>query len=271
MLRLEISPGRPLTHSITLPPLRQAPMRIWAHAAADQRAMRDHVANLNLILNGLNPAGIVFDLQEIARPPAEAWEMIGHDCRNEAAVRRSRWFDPQALNVYYHGDPGAAARCCHGGDMIFLGPGSPLGRLAHEAGHALGLRGGGDGSGVRYDDGHADSIDIDNPFTDQNVMWRANAALRSHLTLGQIAWMHGSERSLLVKLAGTAAAGRLPFWADDPEHRVPEPGQSDIEAALRARYERIVAYWDGGRRPEGRPGSASATDFVRRHKGELRQ
>lgn len=265
MLRLDVSADGPRPQSVRLPALARAPMRIWAHSRADETAVRDHVANLNLILNGLNPAGIVFDLQEIARPPAEAWEMIGYNCRNEDAVRRSRWFDPQALNVYYHGEPDVAARCCHGGDMIFLGPGSPLGRLAHEAGHALGLRGDGDGSGVRYDDGHADSIDIGNPFTEHNVMWRANATLRSHLTLGQIAWMHGSERSLLVKLAGTAAARRLPFWGDDPDHRRPAPEQSDIEAALRARYERIVAYWDGGRRPEGRPGSASAADFVRLH------
>jgi hypothetical protein len=150
--------------------------------------------------------------------------------------------------------------------MIYLGPHSPLGRLAHEAGHALGLRGDSDGSGLRYDDGHTDSLEDEAPFSSANVMWRANPILRHHLTLGQIAWMHGSERSVLPRLLGTRPQAMLPFWSDDHPSRRPQPEETDIETALGARYNRMIAYWDGGRRPEGRPGSASREDFVRLHK-----
>lgn len=240
-------------------------LKVWAHRGANPIEIRDHVANLNLILNGLNPAGVVFDLSSIATPPIGAWDWIGYNCWNEHEVRGSAYFDTDAVNVYYHPTPDVSARCCHHGDMIFLPPGSPLGRLAHEIGHALGLRGDGDGSGVTYDDGHADSHPKPNPFTPDNIMWRGHAVLRYHLTLGQIAWMHGSEQSVLTRLGRQAVRSQLPAWADDAPDRRPEPETRDLETALKARYAAIVSYWDQGRRREGQPGSASAEEFVRLH------
>ena len=156
-------------------------LKAWAHRGANPIEIRDHVANLNLILNGLNPGGVVFDSRSIAKPPESAWDWIGYNCWNEHEVRRSDFFDSDAVNVYYHPTPDVSARCCHGGDMIFLPPASPLGRLAHEIGHALGLRGDGDGSGLTYDDGHADSLPEPNPFTpDKGAGWRET--LETYLT-----------------------------------------------------------------------------------------
>ena len=265
VLRLGIQPGQAPPELTDLPALARLPLKVWAHRGADPIAIRDHVANLNLILNGLNPAGMVFDLRSVSTPPPEAWELIGHNCWNEHEVRRSEWFDRDAANVYYHPTPDVSARCCHGGDMIFLPAGSPLGRLAHEIGHALGLRGDSDGSNARYDDGHTDSLPSSNPFTEANIMWRGNATLRHHLTLGQIAWMHGSASSILPKLAGQTATDDLPYWTDDGPGRKPKPETRDIETTLAARYEQILDYWDDGRRPEGKPGSTSAEEFVRLH------
>ena len=264
VLRLDIGPGE-TPDSPILPPLVRLRLKVWAHRGANPIAIRDHVANLNLILNGLNPAGVVFDLQSMAAPPPEAWELIGHNCWNEHEVRRSRYYDPDAVNVYYHAAPDVSARCCLGGDLIFLGPRSPLGRLAHEIGHALGLRGDSDGSNIRYDDGHTDSLVEPNPFSNANIMWRANTTLRSHLTLGQIAWMHGSERSILPRLAGRPTHLTLPAWRDDHADRTPEPETRSIEEALTERYDQMLAYWAEGRRPEGRPGSASAEELIRLH------
>jgi hypothetical protein len=246
---------------VDLPGLIRVRLRAWAHLDADHLSIRDQVANVNVIFNGLNPAGVVFDLQDITPLPPEAWEAIGHNCLRENEIRRSAHFEPGSLNVYYHAVPDVAARCCSAGDMIFLGPGSPLGRLAHEAGHALGIRGESDGSGSRYEDGHADSLQTPNPFTDANILWRGNAMLRWRLTLGQIAWMHASERSILK-----GRGGRRPFlyWTDDHPDRRPQHETRDRASALAVRYERMLAYWDDGRRPEGRPGSASAAEFIRR-------
>lgn len=244
---------------------RRLPLKVWAHRGANAIEIRDHVANVNLILNVLNPAGVVFDLGSIAPPPPEAWELIGHNCWNDHEVRRSRYFEREAVNVYYHSTPDVSARCCQQGDMVFLPPGSPLGRLAHEIGHALGLRGDNDESGLIYDDGHPDVLPEPNPFTPDNIMWRANAVLRHHLTLGQIAWMQGSERSILTRIGKAPVQDALPGWAEDGPRRTPQPKTRDLQTALTERYERMLAYWDEGRRPEGLPGSQSAEEFVRLH------
>jgi hypothetical protein len=254
---------------VTLPALVRIALQVWAHVSNDHDEIRDQIANLNLVFNGLNPAGVVFDLKTIETPPQAAWEQIGHNCRQEDAVRRSEHFDETAVNVYVHGSRGVSARCCSAGDMVFLGPGSPLGRLAHEIGHALGLRGDGDGSGARYDDGHTDSLPAPNPFSNANLMWRAHATLPHHLTLGQMVWIHFSERSILRKLGDPGRApGGLARWAEDDPGRTPAaPEATDLEAALATRYDQILAYWREGGRPEGRPGSASKADFIRRHRG----
>jgi len=89
--------------------------------------------------------------------------------------------------------------------------------------------------------------------------------LRYHLTLGQIAWMQAAERSVLTRLALLPARDDLPGWAEDDPRRKPQPEPRGISAALTARYERMLAYWDRGRRPEGRPGSRSADEFLHLH------
>ncbi|MEZ5366157.1 MAG: hypothetical protein R2748_28425 [Bryobacterales bacterium] len=244
----------------TLPPLVRLPLQLWMHAGANLAAARDHVANLNLILNGLNPAGIVFDLTAVATPGAAVWERIGHNCRNEHEIRASRWYRPGVLNAYYHAEAGVSARCCLAGDMVFLPPGAALGLLAHEAGHALGLRGDGDGSQDRYDDGHTESLPAPNPFTSANLMWRGEATAAHGLTLGQIVWMHAGPQSIARR---NGVDNPLPCWRDDDRDRAaPEDGSADI---LRRRYRQIVRYWDEGRRPEGRLGSKSEDEFVRLH------
>jgi hypothetical protein len=174
-------------HTITMQPIIEVPVRVWiAHPDAVERAPLE-VANATLIYRQ-NRVGVQF-VPEIRNvfSDVEAVRTIGNGCHAIGAIHRSHLYKAKTLNIYYVGvvDPppdlaGAPAlNCDRFGDanVTFIGSAANFAALAHEIGHAFGLRPGTEG-------GHTDTV---TGFNKNNVMWAFNGGpTRSHLSLGQV-------------------------------------------------------------------------------------
>jgi hypothetical protein len=183
--------------TITMRPLIKAPVSIWilnAGAAADAP---DDIANANRIYK-MNKVGVKFipSFHDVSSNQTAA-AAIGNSCDAISAIRASSWYTPKTLNIYYVNEikpppefppntsiPGL--NCDHFGDghlngdadITFIAP-RPLANrasLAHEIGHAFGLRPGSQG-------GHVNGL---NGFDQKNLMWGGGGPDRDHLTLGQV-------------------------------------------------------------------------------------
>jgi hypothetical protein len=174
-------------HTITMPPIINVPMSVWiANAGAAAQAPLD-VANATLIY-GQNKVGVQFvpTYQDVTFN-ATAVATIGSGCNAIGAIRISPWYTPNRLNIYYVNGPlpqdAPGLNCDHFGDgnikgdanITFLGAQANLASLAHEIGHAFGLRTGAQG-------GHTNKL---KGFDSNNVMWGGGPPTRSHFSLGQ--------------------------------------------------------------------------------------
>jgi hypothetical protein len=188
--------------TIAMRPLINVPMSIWiVHADAAAKAP-DHVANANLIY-GKNKVGVQFvpTVRDISGN-ATAAATIGTSCNSIGAIRGSAWYTPKTLNIYYVDEvkppselgqpPDSRLRgltCDHFGDghlkgdanILFIAPVANRTTLAHEIGHAFGLRPGDKGGHPNFAPGQ-----VLPGFTETNLMWNGGGDERVELTLGQV-------------------------------------------------------------------------------------
>jgi hypothetical protein len=190
-------------HTITMKPIIDVPLSVWiANAAAAERAPLD-VANATWIYRK-NKVGVQFvPTYHLVSTDPRAVATIGKSCDSIGWIRRSAWYTPNTLNIYYVENitpppalaalPGAqhldGLNCDRFGDgnikgdanITFIRRRANLASLAHEIGHAFGLRPGPQG-------GHTNN-NVPG-FGSNNVMWndRYNgrfADTRDHFSLGQ--------------------------------------------------------------------------------------
>jgi hypothetical protein len=183
-------------HTITMKPIIDVPVSVWiANAAAEVSSPLD-MANATWIY-AQNKVGVQFvpTYHPVYSDP-NAVATIGKSCDSIGWIRRSAWYTPNTLNIYYvqnitlppelaspsvQDTPGLTCdRFGDGGikgdaNIIFISGIANLATLAHEIGHAFGLRPGTQG-------GHTNSL---KGFDRNNVMWGGGSPTRNHFSLGQ--------------------------------------------------------------------------------------
>jgi len=184
-------------------PIIDVPLSVWiANAAAAEKAPLD-VANATWIYRK-NKVGVQFvPTYHLVSTEPRAVATIGKSCDSISWIRRSAWYTPNTLNIYYVENitpppalaalPGAqhlhGLNCDRFGDgnikgdanITFIRTRANLASLAHEIGHAFGLRPGPQGGHTNNNVSGSGS---------NNVMWndRYNgrfADTRDHFSLGQ--------------------------------------------------------------------------------------
>jgi hypothetical protein len=187
-------------NTVTMQPIIDVPVSVWlartgedAPAETRERALVE-VANANFIYRR-NKVGVHF-VATVHDVSDDATAKIGNSCNTIGAIRDSVWYTPKTLNIYYVNDvisppelfplptnvPGL--NCDRFGDgkikgdanITFIGKSADLATLAHEIGHAFGLRPGNAG-------GHTNGLW---GFDERNVMWGHGGAQRDRFTLGQV-------------------------------------------------------------------------------------
>jgi hypothetical protein len=180
--------------SVTLEPVIDVDVNVWIarpDAADARKEAIDHMANANLLFEK-NKVGVQFKPRfrmvsaEATRTTIEAGFKIldgdhSYKCLNIRNVQRSGAYIRNTLNVYYI-NQGATGRNCAitrgGGDgnITYIGTLANRATLAHEFGHAFGLRPGDAG-------GHTE----ENPdFSSGNIMNAGGSARRHHFSAGQV-------------------------------------------------------------------------------------
>ena len=146
-------------HTITMQPIIDVPVSIWiANEAARERAPLE-IANATLVYRK-NKVGVQFvaTIYDVSAD-ATAVATIGNSCDSIGRIRRSAWYTPSTLNIYYvenitlppelgGGSVGLGLNCDRFGDgdikgdanITFIGGSANLATVAHEIGHAFGLR-----------------------------------------------------------------------------------------------------------------------------------
>ena len=190
-------------HTITMKPIIDVPVSVWiADAAAKARAPLD-IANVTWVYTQ-NKVGVQFvaTYNDVYDDP-NAVATIAKSCDSIGWIRRSAWYTPRTLNVYYVKTitlPPELARqrpddqktpgltCDRFGDgsikgdanIIFISGTGNLATVAHEIGHAFGLRPGPEG-------GHTNDAKRKflEGFDSNNVMAGGGPPTRSHFSLGQ--------------------------------------------------------------------------------------
>ena len=200
-------------HTITMKPIVDVPVSVWiANATAWERAPLD-MANATWIYRK-NKVGVQFvATYHLVSSDARAVATIGKSCDSIGWVRRSAWYTPNTLNIYYVEKvtlPGELAQprwpyppglnCDRFGDgdikgdanITFIGGNANLATLAHEIGHAFGLVPGREG-------GHTTRLP---GFDPSNVMWTdsppVQSNMRSHFSLGQAFRMNTQADGRLI-------------------------------------------------------------------------
>jgi hypothetical protein len=188
-------------HTITMKPIIDVPVSVWiANAAATVRAPLE-IANATWIY-AQNKVGVQFvPTYHAVYSDPNAVAIIGKSCDSIGWIRSSAWYTPHTLNIYYVKNvtlPPELARpgvedapgltCDRFGDgsikgdanIIFIsGRSGNLATLAHEIGHAFGLRPGTQGGHINVGDAFLKEFDS------RNVMAGGGSPTRSHFSLGQ--------------------------------------------------------------------------------------
>jgi hypothetical protein len=195
----------PDTLTISLPPLIDVPVSVWIANGASAQAAKDHMKRTNELYR-MNRVGVrfLFNVKNVSdNPAAVSIIMSGIDattgdpkCTPDIAkIQQSAFYTPKTLNVYYV-DLNFRGRNCAllstpaqsecpeapnqpkgDGNINFFGTDANRATLAHEFGHALGLRPGPCG-------GHTDKLA---DFDSRNIMKGVDGdENRDHFTLGQV-------------------------------------------------------------------------------------
>jgi hypothetical protein len=192
------SPGD--IHTATLQPIIEVPVSVWiAHPAAAKKAKRD-IARAN-VLYKRNKVGVRFvptftpvtgaALATINDSVGLSPDGTDIECKNIPGVQGSSFYTAKRLNVYYVTLAITGRNCailqtptsCPGtgsprgdGNITYIGTAANRASLAHEFGHAFGLRPGPCG-------GHTNTV---SGFGSKNIMWGGGDANRDRFTLGQV-------------------------------------------------------------------------------------
>lgn len=185
-------------HTVTLKPVIPVPVNVWTASNADEQRARRHMAVANRLYQK-NKVGIRFE-PVYRRAPNNLLEGLAADrCRGVETVRSSSFYTANALNVYYV-DSAVSGRNCAiretppdcqtakafpaaDGNITYIGSDATVTTLAHEFGHAFGLR-------PSHCGGHTnpeETPELGPPAgAPDNIMWAAGGEERTHFTLGQV-------------------------------------------------------------------------------------
>jgi len=175
--------------SVTLKPTVDVPVRVWiANPAAANKAV-DDMARANLVYER-NKVGIQF-VPKYEDVPADSVEVINDaivitedgefKCRKLRELQQSAFYVTKTLNVYYVKEAITGRNCAitqpnGDGNITFIGSAANRATLAHEFGHAFGLR-------PMDAGGHTDGLP---GFGSTNLMFGNGTAARKRLTAGQV-------------------------------------------------------------------------------------
>jgi hypothetical protein len=186
-------------HTITLKPIIDVPVSVWiANAASVARAPNDMAKATSIYRK--NKVGVRFvPTYHNVSSDAKAVATIGKSCDSIGWIRKSAWYTPHTLNVYYverivlppelGSGPAAGLTCDRFGDgdikgdanIIFIGPDPDDATVAHEIGHAFGLRPG--NLNGKPAGGHTNGL---KGLPSNNVMCAFGCSRpREHFSLGQ--------------------------------------------------------------------------------------
>jgi hypothetical protein len=190
--------------TVKLDPLINAPLNIWVANEADRmRAEQDAQKAQDLFLE--NRVGVRLDWKVEMLPNANSVQIVNAavgddlfaDCLNLAAIRNAvpSIYVANTLNVYYVNKLWQGRNCAikivpttcvtsasppfvaDDANITFIGTAGNLTTLAHELGHAYGLR-------PAKCAGHTDGVP---GFTASNIMWPSGSSVaRTTFTLGQV-------------------------------------------------------------------------------------
>jgi len=195
------------TLTISLRPPIDVPVSVWIAGGTPEEEVKRHTKRTNELYR-MNRVGVrfVFDIKNVSdNPAAVSIIMSGIDATtrddpkctgNIAKIQKSPFYTPKALNVYYVNLPDFRGRNCAllstpaasecpdapnqpkgDGSINYFGKDANLATLAHEFGHAFGLRPGPCG-------GHTDPLP---EFNSRNIMTGVGGdEHRDHFTLGQV-------------------------------------------------------------------------------------
>jgi hypothetical protein len=170
-------------HTSSLQGIINMPVSVWiadTNAAVAAQAVND-MANANQ-LYAQNKVGVQFQptFTNVSSNAGAVTTIGTASCGAVAAIRASAFYSANALNIYYVNGAFTGENCARttpvgDGNISYLGTLANLATLAHEIGHALGLRPAGSG-------GHTNTVA---GFGTNNVMWGGGIAARDHFSLGQ--------------------------------------------------------------------------------------
>lgn len=168
-------------HNSPLQAIINMPVSVWiANNAAAAQAIND-IANANL-LYAQNKIGVQFAATQnnVSGNPTAVNTIGTVSCGAVGPIRNSAFYTPNALNIYYVNAAFTGENCARttpvgDGNISYIGTIANLASLAHEIGHAFGLRPAGSG-------GHTNGLA---GFGDNNIMWGGGPPTRNLFTLGQ--------------------------------------------------------------------------------------
>jgi hypothetical protein len=183
---------------VQLKPLITVPISVWTTGNADeQRARRDMETAGRLFTT--NRVGIKLDPRYRRMSVDMANRIEAEKCRIAEALKASPFYTANTLNVYYLGDPGLSSRNCAivetppdcenanlipvaDGNITYITGRSTVTTLAHELGHAFGLRPSKCGGHTNPEE----TPQLSGLFGPDNIMWAAGDSKRQNFTPGQV-------------------------------------------------------------------------------------
>jgi hypothetical protein len=182
------------TVDVHLKPPLQVPVSVWLvrrKAAPEAAAAIVHAREVY----DRNKTGIAFTTRVVdISNRIQANRATTGGCTGVDSLRRSAFYEPKHINVYYVDKPWPVSafytgqNCKDERGVIFIGPAANVATLAHEFGHAFSLFGG------KKERGHTEDVD---GFDDDNVMAGGGPPTRRHLSLGQAYRFNVDPRSWL--------------------------------------------------------------------------
>ncbi|MCC7484945.1 MAG: hypothetical protein IT529_08115 [Burkholderiales bacterium] len=178
-------------HTVVLHPVIRARVTVWSESRAGrERATLDIERARELYLG--NSVGVVFVADYRRLPPGLRETIIADRCEAVEVIKQNRAYIARRLNVYYIDHDFSSRNCAisqtppdcpsapgfpvRDGNVTFIGVNATRTALAHEFGHAFGLRPSACG-------GHTNGIP---GFGPDNIMWAGGGEERVHFTLGQV-------------------------------------------------------------------------------------
>jgi len=177
-------------HTITLEPLIDVPITIWLTSAELKEDAETQLIRANYLFQE-NRTGIRFspgypDITDLSG----ANTLIMKQCpagKRVEDLQNSVWYDPGKLNIYFVAAAFTGSACFEDHNMIYVGTTAASDTLAHEFGHAFGLRPGNAGGHAKPELG----------FASDNIMFPYMQGSRSRFSMGQTYRLNAHSGSML--------------------------------------------------------------------------